>query len=97
VLARSQAAPTSERRSLRGDLEHVALPSLLSFLAMEQKTGILFIVAEASARIHLRAGQPVRVEISDVPVAGGADPALYALLGWSRGQFEFTAGDVVCP
>jgi hypothetical protein len=96
VLQRSQAAPAGERRSLRGDLEHVALPSLLSFLAMEQKTGVLFIVADVSARVHLRGGEPLRVEIDQATV-GADDPALYALLGWTRGQFEFAASDVVCP
>jgi hypothetical protein len=38
---------------------------------------------------------PLRVEIDDAPV-GPDDPALFALLGWGRGQFEFSASDVAC-
>ena len=95
VVARTR--PTGgDRRSLRGDLEHVALPSLLSFLALEQKTGELLLVGSASARVWLRGGQPVRIEIDGMPVSGLDDPALHALLGWTRGQFEFAAGEVVC-
>src|SRR5439155_1557867 len=62
VLQRSQAATSSDRHGLRGDLEHVALASLLSFLALEQKTGVLFVVGDAQGRIFLRGGVPLRVE-----------------------------------
>jgi CheY-like chemotaxis protein/Tfp pilus assembly protein PilZ len=97
VVARTQHDPVRERRSLRGDLEHVTLASVLSFLALEQKTGVLLVAGPASARVHLRGGHPVRVELDDTPVAGIADPALHALLGWTRGQFEFATQDVACP
>jgi uncharacterized protein (TIGR02266 family) len=96
VVARTQQTSVHERRSLRGDLEHVTLASVLSFLAHEQKTGVLLMIADTSARIFLRGGQPLRVEIDERPVAGTDDPALQALLGWSRGQFEFAAQDVAC-
>ncbi|MGH8324296.1 MAG: response regulator, partial [Steroidobacteraceae bacterium] len=96
VVARTQQSTPLERRSLRGDLEHVALASLLSFLSMEQKTGVLLLVGAGTARIHLRGGQPLRVELDDIPVADAEDPMLFALLGWSRGQFEFAAQDVAC-
>jgi CheY-like chemotaxis protein len=96
VVARMLAAGGNERRSLRGDLEHVTLASLLSFLALEQKTGVLLLVGSTSARVHLRGGAPLRVEIDDTPVAGRDDPALQSLLGWSHGQFEFAAAEVNC-
>lgn len=98
VLQRTRpTADGKDRRSLRGDLEHVALPSLLSFLALEQKTGELLLAGEATARVYLRGGQPVHVEIDGAPVSGPDDPALGALLGWTRGQFEFAAAEVLCP
>jgi len=96
VVERAQRSRPRDRRSLRGDLEHVALVSLLSFLAVERKTGLLFIAGEATARMYVRGGQPLRVEIDDVPVKGADDPALAALFGWKRGQFEFAAQEVVC-
>ncbi|HEX9102189.1 MAG TPA: response regulator, partial [Polyangia bacterium] len=94
VVARVQQA--AERRTLRGDLEHVTLASVLSFLALEHKSGVLLLVGNTSARFFLRGGEPLRVEIDDRPVAGADDPALQALLGWTRGQFEFATQDVAC-
>ncbi len=96
VVARRQQQSRHDRRSLRGDLEHVALVSLLSFLAVERKTGVLLVVGEATARFYLRGGQPLRVDIDDASVAGADDPALHDLLGWTHGQFEFAVQDVVC-
>jgi uncharacterized protein (TIGR02266 family) len=97
VVTRTLEAPGQpERRSLRGDLEHVSLASLLSFLALEQKTGVLLLAGDAAARVYLRGGRPMRIEIDDVPVDGLDDPALFSLLGWTRGSFEFGGGDVAC-
>jgi CheY-like chemotaxis protein/Tfp pilus assembly protein PilZ len=97
VVARTQHSSAQERRSLRGDLEHVALASLLSFLALEQKTGVLLLVGgDATSRVFMRAGVPLRIEIDDVPIEGLDDPALFGLLNWTRGSFEFAAGDVAC-
>lgn len=96
LLARAPSPAAAERHSLRGDLEHVSLPSLLSFLAMEQKTGVLLLVGPAEARIFLRGGRPLRVEIDDVAVADADDPSLFELLGWQAGQFELAAQDVAC-
>ena len=96
LLARAQTQPQTptqpmqpERHGLRGDLEHVSLPSLLSFLAMEQKTGVLLLVGESEARLYLRGGQPLRVEIDGVAVTGADDAALFTLLGWPAGRFDF--------
>ena len=96
VVERAQLWTTNERRSLRGDLEHVRLAAVLSFLALEQKTGVLLLVGDASARIWLRGGQPLRVEVDETAVSGAGDPALLALLDWTRGQFEFATQDVAC-
>jgi uncharacterized protein (TIGR02266 family) len=97
VVARTlQQYHAHERRSLRGDLEHVGLPSVLSFLSLEQKTGVLLLVGDSTARVFLRGGQPLRVEIGDTPVAGSDDPALQTLLGWRQGQFEFATQEVAC-
>jgi uncharacterized protein (TIGR02266 family) len=96
VVARAPQTPAQERRHLRGDLEHVSIGSLLSFLALEQKTGVLLVVADATARLYLRGGVPLRIEIDDIPVTDREDAALFSLLGWTRGSFEFAAGDVAC-
>ncbi|HWE28141.1 MAG TPA: response regulator, partial [Polyangia bacterium] len=96
IVERTQQLQPRDRRSLRGDLEHVALVPLLSFLAVERKTGLLLVVGDATARLYLRGGQPLRVDIDDVPVGAVDDPALAALFGWKRGRFEFTAQEIAC-
>jgi uncharacterized protein (TIGR02266 family) len=96
VVERIYKTQPRDRRSLRGDLEHVALVSLLSFLAVERKTGLVLLVGETTVRIYLRGGQPLRVDIDDVPVKGADDPALAALFAWKSGRFEFTAQEIAC-
>jgi uncharacterized protein (TIGR02266 family) len=95
VVSRVSLQRSRERHTLRGDLSQVTLASVLSFLALEQKTGILFLVGqEGAARIYLRGGVPVRVEIGDNAAKRIDDPELLAVLGWTRGQFEFANAEV---
>jgi uncharacterized protein (TIGR02266 family) len=93
IVARTERSK-SDRRSLRGDLDQVSLAAVMSLLELERKTGVLLVVGERTARLFLRGGQPLRVEID------GASPALSqvdracALIGWTAGQFEFALQDV---
>jgi DNA-binding response OmpR family regulator len=96
VVTRSRELSTHQRPALRGDLEHVALVSLLSFLSVERKSGVLEVLGDSRARIFMRAGQLLRADINDVPASGVDDPLLRALLTWSRGRFEFVPQNVVC-
>jgi CheY-like chemotaxis protein len=96
IVTRARQQSSNHRPALRGDLEHVAMVSLLSFLAVEGKTGVLEVVGTASARLFLRAGRLLRADIDDVPAASADDPSLTALLSWSRGRFEFLQQEVVC-
>ena len=95
VVARAQRSPhaLAERKTLRGDLGHVPLPSVLAFLELERKTGELLVVGAHTARLALRDGKLLRVELD-----GAHEPAslaqLYELLGWRVGQFEFAAQEV---
>lgn len=99
VVSRSQRSPGAiggsiDKKSLRGDLEQVGLPSVLSFLELERKTGILLVIGDRPARLFLREGRPLRVEmVSPEPGASQEELAL-ELLGWTVGQFEFAAQDV---
>jgi uncharacterized protein (TIGR02266 family) len=93
-LTAADAAPA--RESLRGDLEQVSLPSILAFLEMERKTGVLRVGPVTNARLYLLEGRPVRVVSSDL---AASDPAglLMALLDVSAGRFEFIADPVEGP
>ncbi len=95
IVARAQQL-SPNRQGLRGDLEHVALVSLLSFLAVEQKSGALTISGDSNARIYLRGGHLYHVDIDGRAVTDANDPALQELLEWRRGRFEFAAQEVAC-
>jgi hypothetical protein len=77
-----------------GDLEHVGPGSLLSFLAVERKTGILLLVSERVARVFLREGRALRVEIEGDTRVRSAKDTLIELLDWQTGQFEFSSEPV---
>jgi CheY-like chemotaxis protein len=80
--------------ALRGVLGEIGLGSLLVMLEMERKSGILIIETDtATARFFLRKGHIMRAELDGVPPVSGA-AAVYGVLGWKEGQFEFLIGDV---
>ena len=80
--------------ALRGMLSEIGLGSLLVMLEMERKSGILIIETEtATARFFLRKGHIMRAELDGVSPVSGAT-AVYGVLGWKEGQFEFLIGDV---
>ena len=80
--------------ALRGMLSEIGLGSLLVMLEMERKSGILIIETEtATARFFLRKGHIMRAELDGVSPMSGAT-AVYGVLGWKEGQFEFLIGDV---
>jgi hypothetical protein len=78
---------------LRGELEQVSLPSVLSFLELERKTGILNVEGPRAIRILLRAGAPIRLEQEGAP-ASNEKEALFEILDWRQGQFEFVPQEV---
>jgi CheY-like chemotaxis protein len=90
VRRRRQAAESDTAGTLRGDLENVSAASLLSFLAVERKTGILVVVGDRVARVFLREGRALRVELEGEGAALPSRDALMDILGWGSGQFEFT-------
>jgi len=82
--------------ALRGTLDQIGLPSLLTILEMEGKSGTLLVrreMNEQTARLSLRDGRVLAARIRDKDSLGTID-AVAAVLAWSRGDFEFTAGDV---
>src|SRR5262249_54817105 len=83
-----------ERKTLRGDLEQVALGSVLQFLAMDRKTGVLFILGKVAGRVFLRDGRPVRADLEGAPREATSRQLLFDLLRWRQGQFEFGFQDV---
>jgi uncharacterized protein (TIGR02266 family) len=95
VVSRTKRAPAAQsQKMLRGDLEQVSLASVLSFLELERKTGILSIVSDQTAKILIEDGRPLKVELDGG--SGTSRQLLYKVLDWSRGHFEFVVSKVSC-
>lgn len=96
AVARAQRSPhaLAEKKTLRGDLAHVPLPSVLAFLELERKTGELLVVGARTARLQVRDGRLLRVEVEGLVADAVSIDLVYDVLGWKVGQFEFAAQDV---
>ncbi len=65
---------------------------MLGLLEMERRTGHLTVKEDTAGVLTLRDGLLVGAVLADGKVRGR--DALFAMLGWSRGEFEFALGDV---
>ncbi len=94
VQQANRALPAfAERGILRGELEHAAPASLLSFLEMERKNGVLLLVGDSVVRVFLRDGRAVRASVEgDESVASRS--VMMKVLDWTSGEFEFSPSEV---
>jgi DNA-binding response OmpR family regulator len=82
------------RAVLTGSLEEFGLSSVLIVLELERKSGVVVLHAEGGVgRLTLREGRVIRAHI-EANVARGGSPAVFEMLGWSHGRFEFQSGRV---
>ena len=79
----------NEGVGLRGELEQLGASSLLTILEMERKSGVLVVRGPTIGRIFLRDGQVVAAGVGHNETVG-AD-AVYQILTWTQGSFEFSA------
>ena len=85
--------PLPGQIGIRGGLEHISLPALLTLLEMERKTGVLSLLRPDpphQAALYVREGRLLDAHL------GGRRPrrhaeAVYDLLRWTTGHFEFEA------
>jgi DNA-binding response OmpR family regulator len=94
VLARRRQLPTMVAgHGLRGDLEHVRLGSVLSFLEQERRTGALH-VRNGSERaiLHVVCGALAGVE--HLGRCQHPHDRVFELLDWVHGSFELVAMEV---
>jgi len=61
---------------------------------MERKNGILLVEhgPQTTGRLFLRKGRIIRASVDEPAVSGAA--AVYDMLTWGEGTFDFLAGDV---
>jgi DNA-binding response OmpR family regulator len=94
--AHRPGATLTQRKTLRGDLEQVSLASLLSFLELEKKTGVLLLVGKETARVFVEGGRPLKIELDGMRNAQDQHKLMSLVLDWTAGQFEFGAQDIAC-
>ncbi len=85
------AAPGAGAAGIRGTLEGVGLASLLSLLELDRKSGLVRVErrgGEENARLYLREGRVVSVEVERGPELRNRE-AVYHLLQWPEGSFEY--------
>src|SRR4051794_40744836 len=82
------------RSVLRGELDKIGLPTLLTILEMERRTGILILQRPRQlGRLHVREGQIIRARVEGAKRQSGPE-AIYQLVSWPEGQFEFWLAEV---
>ncbi len=86
--ARADAKVSSS--GLRGDLRHVGLASVLSFLEAEKKTGDLK-VENGSDYAILRIVHGFLRDVRNLGITGDHHERIFELLSWTSGQFEFVS------
>jgi uncharacterized protein (TIGR02266 family) len=96
VLNRSRAqAGAGGNRALRGDLSHVALPSVLSLAEMERRTGSLLLVRDdETITLLLKEGAVVRIDLPARYADKKGIERFFHALDWTQGQFELSAIEV---
>lgn len=92
--ARGAETPLAEtKKSLRGDIDHVSTGSLLSFLSVEKKTGVLLLVTDKVVRVFVANGRPLCAIMEGEPKLP-SKTVLMEVLDWTEGQFDFNEEDV---
>jgi CheY-like chemotaxis protein len=82
------------RSALLGNLQQFGASSVLMLLDLERRSGVLILNGtDGRGRFYLREGRILRATVDGQPHLRGA-LAVYPLLTWTEGRFEFHAGEV---
>jgi DNA-binding response OmpR family regulator len=94
ALERAQANEVGQ--GMRGDLSKIPLTSLLSFVELERRTGVLQLEREGErATLHLRDGAVMRIDLGVGCETLEGIARFFHVLEWSNGRFELTSIDVL--
>lgn len=81
--------------ALRGSLVNFGLSSLLMVIELERMSGMVTLHGPiGTGRVAIRQGRVIRARIDGGQGNRGAH-AIYEMLQWAKGTFEFEAGEVV--
>lgn len=78
---------------LKGDLAQLGVSAVLTILEMERKSGILVLRTKVTGRVFMREGRVLAAFFDEKPEPKGVE-AVFELLTWNSGKFEFTALEV---
>src|SRR5881398_2712862 len=98
-LERTAAARETKqggRSAVQGRLEEVPLVDLLQLLSTSKKTGAIVIKGYRGGRVHLRSGKVVSAVIDADPTLP-PKKALYRMVTWTQGGFEFVPHEGEMP
>jgi len=88
--------PAENKASLLGTLGPISIATLLALLEFERKSGILVVLRDShAARLFIAEGRVVKVEGPSSDETGSPLDRIMRVLGWSEGNFEFTACEVI--
>lgn len=94
-LLRSQGRHAGRHDLLLGDLAHVSLASVLSFIHQERRSGHLLVISgRRLATLIIDEGNVHRVNLSESAGLGPGIERLFHVLEWERGRFELADGEV---
>jgi hypothetical protein len=94
--AAAQEKRSGGRTAVQGRLEEVPLVDLLQLLSTSKKTGAIVIRGYRQGRVHLRAGKVVAAVIDSDPTLA-PKKALYRMVAWTQGGFEFVPQEGELP
>jgi Domain of unknown function (DUF4388)/Inner membrane component of T3SS, cytoplasmic domain len=86
----------TSRSAVQGQLSEVPLVDLLQLLSSSKKTGAIVITGGDDGRVHLRNGQVVFAGVG-AEQRLAPTKALYRMLAWTDGEFEFVAHEGELP
>ena len=96
ATAAAQEKKTGGRTAVQGRLEEVPLVDLLQLLSTSKKTGAIVIKGYRGGRVHLRGGKVVSAVVDADPTLP-PKKALYRMVTWSQGGFEFVPHEGEMP
>jgi Domain of unknown function (DUF4388)/FHA domain len=94
--AAAQEKKSGGRSAVAGRLEEVPLVDLLQLLSTSKKTGAIVIKGYRQGRVHLRGGKVVSAVIDADPTLP-PKKALYRMVTWAQGGFEFVPQEGEIP
>ena len=78
---------------LKGDLAQLGVSAVLIVLEMERKSGILVLKNRVTGRVFLREGRVLSASFDQLKEPRGVE-AIYEMLTWTSGWFEFSSLEV---